>query len=302
MTRSRQWRRRPMVQALRRVVRYTGVRIALLFLGLLIAFAIFGPLFGLDAYTQDYTQLLEGPSPEHWFGTDELGRDILARTIVGARTSLVSAIGAVAIAATIGVPLGLLAGFFGGWRDAMVMRVIDVMLSLPAILFALVLISVMGRSRLTALLAVGIVGIPSFARITRAQVLSLRTSEYVTAVEALGGSAMYSMFRTVLPNSWSPILVQIVILSSVAILLEAALAFLGLGVPPPTPSWGALLLTGKSYLRDAPHYAVLPGIILTCTILCFDTIGRTIARVLEDRNELAVSVTSVAVDLEAGVQ
>jgi ABC-type dipeptide/oligopeptide/nickel transport system permease subunit len=291
-----------MVQALRRVVRYTGVRVALLFLGLLIAFAIFGPLFGLDAYTQDYTKLLQGPSRDHWFGTDELGRDIMARTIVGARTSLISAIGAVAIAATVGVPLGLLAGFFGGWRDAMVMRVIDVMLSLPAILFALVLISVMGRSRLTALLAVGIVGIPSFARITRAQVLSLRTSEYVTAVEALGGSAMYSMFRTVLPNSWSPILVQIVILSSVAILLEAALAFLGLGVPPPTPSWGALLLTGKSYLRDAPHYAVLPGIILTCTILSFDTIGRTIARVLEDRNELAVSATSVAVDLEAGVQ
>jgi len=290
------WRRRPLAQVLGGVLRRPGARVALVFLGLLIGFAVFGPTFGLDAYTQDYTQLLQGPSRQHWFGTDELGRDIMARTIQGARTSLLSAVGAVAIAATVGVPLGLIGGFFGGWRDAIIMRIVDVMLSLPAILFALVLISVMGRSRLTALIAVGVVGIPSFARITRAQVLSLRTSEYVTAVEALGGSSTYTMFRTVLPNSWSPILVQVVILSSVAILLEAALAFLGLGVPPPTPSWGALLLTGKSYLRDAPYYAVLPGIVLTCTILCFDTIGRTLARVLEDRNELAGGV-----ELEAGV-
>lgn len=289
-------RRRPLAQGIRAVVGRPGACVALVFLGLLIGFAVFGPIFGLDAYTQDYTKLLQGPSRQHWFGTDELGRDIMARTIQGARTSLLSAGGAVGIAATVGVPLGLVAGFFGGWRDAIIMRIVDVMLSLPAILFALVLISVMGRSRLTALIAVGVVGIPSFARITRAQVLSLRTSEYVIAVEALGGSSTYTMFHTVLPNSWSPILVQVVILSSVAILLEAALAFLGLGVPPPTPSWGALLLTGKSYLRDAPHYAVLPGIVLTCTILCFDTVGRTLARVLEDRNELAGSV-----ELEAGV-
>ena len=266
------------------------------FIVLATGFAVLAPIIGLDPLAQDIVNRLTGPSAAHWFGTDELGRDILARTVYGARTSLFSAAGAVLIASSVGVPIGLIAGFFGGWRDAVLMRFIDVMLALPAILFAMALIAVLGRSQTTALVAVGIVGIPSFARITRAQVLSLRKREYVTAVESMGGSSTYAMFRTVLPNSWSPILVQIVILSSVAILLEAALAFLGIGVPPPTPSWGEMLRTGKSFLRDAPHYAILPGVILTLTILSLDTLGRVLARVLEDRNEL-----SAEVEMEAGV-
>jgi ABC-type dipeptide/oligopeptide/nickel transport system permease subunit len=179
----------------------------------------------------------------------------------------------------------LVAGFFGGWRDAVLMRFVDVLLSLPGILFAMALIAVLGRSQTAALVAVGITGIPSFARITRAQVLSLRKRDFVTAVEALGGSAAYNMFKTVLPNSWSPILVQVVILSSVAILIEASLAFLGVGIPPPTPSWGEMLRTGKTFLYDAPTYAVLPGLVLTLTILSLDTIGRTLAGVLADRHE-----------------
>jgi ABC-type dipeptide/oligopeptide/nickel transport system permease subunit len=198
-----------------------------------------------------------------------------------------TAAGAVTVAALVGVPIGLVAGFFGGWRDAILMRIVDVLLSLPGILFAMALIAVLGRSQLAALVAVGITGIPSFARITRAQVLSLRKRDFVMAVEALGGSSTYNMFMTVLPNSWSPILVQVVILSSVAILLEAALAFLGVGIPPPTPSWGEMLRTGKSYLYEAPYYAVLPGIVLTLTILSLDTIGRTLAWALEERHEQA---------------
>ena len=286
----------PFRQVVKRVLGYPGARIAVVFIFVLVVVAVLAPFMGLDSLTQDVANRLQPPSGEHWFGTDELGRDIMARTIQGARTSLFSAAGAVVIAASFGEPIGLIAGFYGGWRDAILMRVIDVMLALPAILFAMALIAVLGRSQITALIAVGVVGIPSFARITRAQVLSLKNREYVTAVEALGGSSVYSMFRTVLPNSWSPILVQIVILSSVAILLEAALAFLGLGVPPPTPSWGEMLRTGKSFLRDAPHYAVLPGVILTCTILCLDTLGRTLARVLEDRNEFGAET-----EMEAGV-
>lgn len=283
-------------QVFRRVVAHPGALIAVVFLVVLISVALSARLLGIDALTQDVVNRLQPPSSEHWFGTDELGRDIFARSIHGARTSLLSAAGAVAIAGSIGVPIGLLAGFFGGWRDSILMRLIDVMLALPAILFALALIAILGRSQVTALIAVGVVGIPSFARITRAQVLSLKNREYVTAVEALGGSSGYAMFRTVLPNSWSPILVQIVILSSIAILLEAALAFLGLGVPPPTPSWGEMLRTGKSFLRDAPTYAVLPGLILTSTILCLDTLGRTLARVLEDRNEMGAEA-----EMEAGI-
>ena len=201
-------------------------------------------------------------------------------------SSVLTAAGAVVIAAFVGVPIGLVAGFFGGWRDAVLMRIVDVLLALPGILFAMAMIAVLGRSQTAALVAVGITGIPSFARITRAQVLSLRQRDFVVAVEALGGSAAYNMFCTVLPNAWSPILVQVVILSSVAILLEAALAFLGVGIPPPTPSWGEMLRTGKSYLYEAPYYAVLPGIVLTLTILSLDTIGRTLAAVLEDRREI----------------
>jgi ABC-type dipeptide/oligopeptide/nickel transport system permease subunit len=272
---------------IRRVLGRKGALAGVLFLLTVTLLAIFARwILPYDPIAQDLVSSLEPPGAKHWFGADELGRDILARVVYGARTSLLTAAGAVTVAALIGVPIGLVAGFFGGWRDAVLMRIVDVLLSLPGILFAMALIAVLGRSQLAALVAVGITGIPSFARITRAQVLSLRKRDFVMAVEALGGSSTYNMFRTVLPNSWSPILVQIVILSSVAILLEAALAFLGVGIPPPTPSWGEMLRTGKSYLYEAPYYAVLPGIVLTLTILSLDTIGRTLAWALEDRHEV----------------
>ncbi len=270
----------------RRLARHKGALLGLLFLlVLLLATSLARWILPFDPLMQDFTATLQGPSAVHWFGTDELGRDILTRVVFGARTSLITAAGAVTIAAVIGVPIGLVAGFFGGWRDTVLMRFIDVLLSLPGILFAMALIAVLGRSQMAALVAVGITGIPSFARITRAQVLSLRKRDFVTAVEALGGSASYNMFTTVLPNSWSPILVQVVILSSVAILIEASLAFLGVGIPPPTPSWGEMLRTGKSYLYDAPTYAILPGVVLTFTILSLDTIGRALGSVLADRHE-----------------
>jgi ABC-type dipeptide/oligopeptide/nickel transport system permease subunit len=262
----------------------------MLFLGLLVALAISAEVLSIDPLAQDVVSSLEGPSAAHWFGTDELGRDIMARVIYGARTSLLTAAGAVAIAGLVGVPIGLVAGFFGGWRDAVLMRAIDVLLALPAILFAMALIAVLGRSQTAALTAVGITGIPSFARVTRAQVLSLKKRDFVLAVEAFGASSGYSMFRTVLPNSWSPILVQVIVLSAVAILLEAALAFLGVGIPPPTPSWGEMLRTGKSYLHEAPYYAVLPGLVLTLTILSFDALGRALSAVLEDRQGFAAEV------------
>ena len=271
-----------------RVLAYKGALLSVVFLAVMVLASLLARwILPFDALTQDYASILQAPGKVHWLGTDELGRDILARVVFGARTSLLTAAGAVTIAAVVGVPIGLVAGFFGGWRDMLLMRFVDVLLSLPGILFAMALIAVLGRSQMAALVAVGITGIPSFARITRAQVLSLRKRDFVTAVEALGGSSSYNMFRTVLPNSWSPILVQVVILSSVAILIEASLAFLGIGIPPPTPSWGEMLRTGKSFLHDSPTYAVFPGLVLTFTILSLDTLGRTLARVLEDRHEIA---------------
>jgi len=270
------------LNTLRQLLGQKGPRLSFLFLGVVTLLAVFADLLPMDPLKQDIMRSLEGPSRDYWFGTDELGRDILSRVVYGARTSLITAAGAVTIAALIGVPIGLIGGFYGGWRDAVLMRMVDVLMALPAILFAMALIAVFGRSQGAALLAVGITGVPGFARIVRAQVLSLRKRDYVVAVEAFGGSSGYNMFRTILPNSWSPILVQIVVLSSVAILLEAALAFLGVGVPPPTPSWGEMLRTGKQYLHEAPYYAVLPGVVLTLAILSFDTIGRGLSRLIEN--------------------
>lgn len=281
--------RRPRVAllTLRSLMAQTGPALSLFFLLLVGLLAAFADLLPFDPYRQDIINSLQGSSSRYWFGTDELGRDILSRVVYGARTSLVTAAGAVAVAAAIGVPMGLVAGFFGGWREAVLMRMVDVLLALPAILFAMALIAVFGRSQGAALLAVAITGVPGFARIVRAQVLTLRKRDFVVAVEAFGGSASYNMFRTILPNAWSQILVQVVVLSSVAILLEAALAFLGVGVPPPTPSWGEMLRTGKTYLHEAPYYAILPGLVLTLTILSFDTIGRGLSRLLENPREAA---------------
>ena len=209
----------------------------------------------------------------------------MARVHYRRLTSLVTAAGAVIIAGVIGCPIGLVAGSFGGWRDAVLMRIIDVLLRCqhsvrngpdrrprPQPERRAICCRHHRNSRLC----------PHRARAGTV----VAQARLCTAVEAFGGSSAYNMFRTVLPNAWSPILVQVVVLSSVAILLEAALAFLGVGIPPPTPSWGEMLRTGKSYLYEAPTYAVLPGLVLTLTILSLDTLGRTLALVLEDRQEV----------------
>ncbi|MCP4559864.1 MAG: ABC transporter permease [Bosea sp.] len=277
---------------LRRLLARRGPALSLAFLALVALTALFAGLLPLDPLAQSIADSLKPPSAEAWFGTDELGRDILARVVYGARTSLVTAFGAVLIAALVGIPVGLVAGFYGDWRDSLLMRCIDVLLALPNILFAMALIAVLGRSQGAALIAVGIAGIPGFARIARAQVMALRQLDFVMAVRSFGGGPGYIMLRTLLPNILSPLVVQAIVLASIAILLEAALAFLGVGVPPPTPSWGEMLRTGKSYLYEAPSYAVLPGLVLTLTILSFDTIGRALTAIL-DRDETDASGATI---------
>ena len=267
-----------------RLIRRPAAALSLGYLALISAAAAGAGALGLDPLDQDLSQMLDGPSADHWFGADELGRDILARVVYGARTSLTTAFGAVGLAAAIGVPMGLIAGFYGGWRETILMRLVDLMLALPGILLALALIAILGRSQSAALVAVGLTGVPTFARVVRAQVLSLKKREFVLAVEAFGGAPHYSMFKAILPNAWSPILTQMVVLSSVAILLEAALSFLGVGIPPPTPSWGEMLRSGKEYIYESPTYAVLPGLALTLTILSFDALGRSLASLLEGRD------------------
>ena len=178
------------------------------------------------------------PSLDHFFGTDELGRDIWTRSLFGARVSLSTAFLAVLIGMTLGVPLGLISGHFGRWADALIMRYVDVQIAVPGILLAMMIILFVGRGYFALVFAIGFGSIPNFSRVTRAATLSIQEEEYVIAVKAMGAGHTYTMFRTVLPNAMGPIIVQAVITGAVAVLTEAALSFLGLGTVPPTPSWG----------------------------------------------------------------
>lgn len=291
-------RRGPGRRSLWQVLRHTARRSPSLVVGAVIIcclglMAVFAPVLApYDPLAVDAANAFRAPDAQHWFGTDELGRDLYSRTLYGARASLLTGLLATLGAALVGVPLGLLSGYFGRWADALIMRAIDIQIAIPAILLALIIIVMAGRGFVSSIVAVGIASIPVFARIVRASTMSIKEEEYVTAVKALGGGHIYTMVRTILPNAWGPIIVQMVITASVAILLEAALSFLGLGTQPPTPTWGDALRTGKGYLANAPYYAILPGIMLTLTVLALDLMGRGLQKLRE-------GTTETRVDLEA---
>jgi peptide/nickel transport system permease protein len=240
----------------------------------LTATAVFAPLIAPYGPDQLVTKPFLGPSLAHLCGTDELGRDILSRLIFGARPSLATAAGSAILAAIIGVPIGLFAGYLGGWVDAILMRLMDLLLSLPGILLALVVVTVLGGSTINVLLAVAVVSIPGFARLTRAETLVAKGHQYVLAARSSGASRLDVMFRTVLPNTLGPLIVQLVLTASLAILIAASLNFLGLGASPPQASWGAMLESGKTYIYQTPWYGLFPGIALTLTIGALDQVGR----------------------------
>jgi ABC-type dipeptide/oligopeptide/nickel transport system permease subunit len=220
------------------------------------------------------------PSSTYLFGTDDLGRDLFSRTIYGARVSLGTAIVVVILAAGIGIPLGLIAGYREGIVDTLVMRGVDVVLAFPAILLAMGLIAVIGAGWFNGALAVTIVSIPAFARLTRASVLQEKQKEYVMAARTVGATTPRILFNTILPNCLGPILVQAAFVATWAILLEAALSFLGLGVSPPIPSWGQMLSAGKTNLYRAWWYGFFPGLALTLVVLSLNTIGETTQRII----------------------
>ena len=242
--------------------------------GILCIVAILAPVITrYEPSAINYGSLLQGPSGEHWFGTDFLGRDLFSRVVHGARISLLVGVVAVAIAMLIGVPLGLAAGFFGGAVDAFVMRLVDIFLAFPVILLAIAIMSILGPSIFNVMIALGLVGWTKYARLVRGIVLGLRESEFVTAATALGARSSRILVRHLLPNSVAPLIVLSTFGLAEAVVVEAALSFLGLGVQPPTPSWGGILNEGRSYMRQAAHITTFPGIAIVITILGFNFIG-----------------------------
>lgn len=235
----------------------------------------------------DIQNRLQPPSAQHWFGTDELGRDILSRVIASASVSVRVSVIAVSIALVAGVVLGLLAGFFGGWLDTVIMRGQDVLFAFPEMLLAMAIVAILGPGVTTATIAIGIVYIPVFARVTRASALSVRTETYVRASKSLGASAWRQMFSHVLPNISAPIIVQTSLSLAFAILSEAALSFLGLGVQPPEPSWGRMLFDSRAFFQDAWWMSVFPGLAVFVTVLACNLLGDVLRDVLDVRGAAA---------------
>ncbi len=267
-------RRARRLAAVRRFARSRAAVVGAVGLGVLVLMALLAPWVApYDPYAQSPDNLL-GPSGSHPLGTDELGRDIASRVMHGARASLVVGFGAAALGALVGVPLGLVAGYLGRWVDAVAMRLLDLLLAVPGILLALVIIAILGPGRLNLVLAIGIGAVPEFGRLTRAATLAIREHDFVVASRGMGAPTPDTMFRTVLPNVLGPILVQLVVTASLAVVIEAGLSLLGLGTAPPTPSWGAMLQEARSYLYQSPWYGVFPGLCLAFTVFCLDRVGR----------------------------
>jgi peptide/nickel transport system permease protein len=232
---------------------------------------------------QDIRNLLRPPTLNHPLGTDELGRDTLTRVLFGAQASLEVGIIAVGISLLAGCALGMIAGYLRGITDATIMRIMDGFLALPTLVLALAITAMLGPSLNNAMIAIGITGVPVFARLVRGQVLSVRELEYIAAARALGAGDLRTMLRHVLPNVLAPIVVQASLAMPTAILAEAGLSFLGLGVQPPTPSWGAMLNTAKGYLQQDPWLAIAPGTAIFLTVLGFNFLGDAIRDALDPR-------------------
>lgn len=231
----------------------------------------------------DAWNVLLPPSSQHWFGTDELGRDVLTRVIYGARVSLKVGFVAVGIAVLIGAAVGLLAGFYGGWIDAILMRLVDIMLCFPTFFLILAVIAMLEPSIWYIMIIIGLTGWMGVARLVRAEVLTLREREFVQAARALGASDLRIIVRHILPNALSPVLVTATLGVAGAILTESALSFLGIGVQPPTPSWGNILTAGKDYIEFAWWLSLFPGLAILVTVLAYNLLGEGLRDALDPR-------------------
>jgi peptide/nickel transport system permease protein len=274
----------PARRAWRRLLRRKGAVLGLVTITLFIAFAVFAHFIApYDPTAQSWAAVRRAPSALHWFGTDEVGRDILARVIFGARASLLAGVISVAIALSIGVPLGLISGFLGGPIDALLSRMTDAMLACPFLILAIALAAFLGPSLGNAMIAIGITTTPIFVRLTRGQVMMVKVEDYVEAARAVGNPPWRIALVHIVPNILPALLVQASLSIAAAIIAEASLSFLGLGQQPPAPSWGSMLNSAQRFLNNAPWMAVWPGLAIFLTVLSFNLLGDGLRDALDPR-------------------
>jgi peptide/nickel transport system permease protein len=271
-------------RALRRLARRKGAMVALGIIMLLVLLAILAPSIApYDPTKQSWAAVRKAPSALYWFGTDEVGRDILSRIIYGARASLMAGVISVGIAIAVGVPVGLVAGYAGGLVDGIISRFTDAMLACPFLILAIALAAFLGPSLGNAMIAIGVTATPIFVRLTRGQVLSVKAEDYVEAARAIGNPPWRIAFRHILPNVMPQLLVQATLTIATAIIAEASLSFLGLGQQPPAPSWGSMLNAAQRFLTTALWMAVWPGLAIFITVLSFNLLGDGLRDALDPR-------------------
>ena len=273
------WRR-----AWRRLLRR---RAALLGLAVVLGFillALFAPWVSpQDPIATSWGAIRRPPSAQHWFGTDEIGRDVLSRVIWGTRASLLAGVVSVSLSLLIGVPIGMAAGFLGGWVDGIISRITDAFLACPFLILAIALAAFLGPNLTNAMIAIGVSATPIFVRLTRGQVINVKVEDYIEAARALGNPPFRIAWRHVLPNILAPVLVQATLATAAAIIAEASLSFLGLGQQPPAPSWGSMLNVAKNYVDNAPWMAIWPGLAIFVLVLAFNVLGDGLRDALDPR-------------------
>lgn len=258
----------------RRFRRNKQAMIGLAMLLLLIFAAVFANVIApYDPVEQNLLIRLQGPSAAHWFGTDELGRDIFSRILYGARISLTVGLIAVSISCVAGCALGAIAGYYGGILDTVIMRISDIMMAIPSILLNISIVAALGTGLQNVMIAIGISSVPAYCRIMRASLLSLKNQEFVDASRVAGSTDFYIIMHHIIPNSLAPLIVQATLKIGGAILSCASMSFIGLGIVPPTPEWGAMLSTGRDFLRDTPHLTAFPGLAIMFAVFSMNLIG-----------------------------
>jgi peptide/nickel transport system permease protein len=264
----------PSARAWRRLVKRKGAVLGLVIIAVFLLLAVFAPMIAPhDPIRQSWGAIRKPPSLEHWFGTDESGRDLFSRVIFGARASLLAGVVSISIALGLGVPLGLLAGYGGKWTDALISRITDAMLACPFLILAIALAAFLGPSLQNAMIAIGLTATPIFVRLTRGQVLAVKVEDYVEAARAVGNPPTRIALKHILPNILPALIVQATISVATAIIAEASLSFLGLGQQPPAPSWGSMLNTAQRFLTNAPWMAIWPGLAIFLVVLSFNMVG-----------------------------